>query len=143
MVAGIGYGGPRQLIPILMESGEVDGLILLGGGWVYTMLDSEGFKIDFDNVEDEQLRQRLERDKEYCKELADYALRWGKPLIITSPVAGLVIRRRYPGLVYLLDQDIMLYPTIDDAVLAFSALAERYHFLEREGFVDRAQPSAR
>lgn len=39
MVAGLGYGGPIDIIPILMESGDFDGIIFNGIGWIYSMVD--------------------------------------------------------------------------------------------------------
>lgn len=133
MVAGLGYSGPKELVPILMESGEVDGVILLSAGFLYSMLDAESFDVDLKNVKDKVLQKRLERDLGSYKVYADFSRRWGKPFIITSPVAQLAIRRGYPGLSYLLEQNIMLYPTIEDSIRAFAALARRHHFLEREG----------
>jgi acetyltransferase len=132
MVAGLRYGGPRELVPILMESGEVDGVILLGVGWIYSMIDSISFETDFRNPGAE-LEGRLNRDVEYCGLMAEYFHRWGKPLIMTSAVARLAVRRGYPGLLKILGRGIMLYPTIEDSVRTFSALADRRGFLEREG----------
>ena len=39
LVAGLGYADAVDLIPILMQSGEVDGVMSLGMGWIYAMLD--------------------------------------------------------------------------------------------------------
>jgi acyl-CoA synthetase (NDP forming) len=132
MVAGIGFGGPRELIPILMESGEVDGVILLGIGWIYSMLDSVTSKIDFKNPEDKALLARLDHDLKYNEILRDYFFKFDKPLLMTSTMARLAVRRGYPGLLKLVDQGIMLYPTIEDSVRAFGALAERGRFLRQE-----------
>jgi len=132
MVAGLGYGGPRELIPILMESGEVDGVILLGVGWFYHMVDAVNSKVDLFNLKDEILIKRQEHEVKYTDLLAEYSKKWEKPLLMTSNSARLAIRHGYAGLVNLLKRNIMLYPDIEDAIKAYSVLADRYHFLERE-----------
>jgi acyl-CoA synthetase (NDP forming) len=136
MVAGLGYGGPRDLIPVLMESGEIDGLILLGIGWVYSMLDAVNHPTDFGNIENELLRAHINNDLQYCETLAEYTRKWGKPLLMSSSVARLAIRRVYPGLKKILEQGIMIFPTIEDAIRVISALVERYEFLACEGAVE-------
>jgi len=133
MVAGLGFGGPRELIPILMESGEVDGVILLGIGWIYSMMDPVEGKLDFRDVHDGELKRRLDSDEKYCATIAEYLTKWGKPLLMTSSMARLAVRRGYPGLLRLIEGGAMLYPTIDDAVMSFAALWERRAFLVREG----------
>ena len=133
MVAGIGFGGPRELIPILMESGEVDGVILLGIGWHYSMVDAVNAKVDYLTLDNEETRKRFEHEIRYSSRLADYARQWGKPLLMTSAVARLAVRRKYTSIVRLLEQGIMIYPTLEDVVKAFSNLADRHHFLKREG----------
>jgi hypothetical protein len=133
MVAGIGFGGPRELIPIIMESGEVDGVILLGIGWHYSMVDAVNAKVDYLTMGNEEVRKRFEHEIKYSDLLADYARQWEKPLLMTSAVARLAVRRKYHSLVRLLEQGIMIYPTIEDVVKAFSYLADRYYFLKREG----------
>jgi len=136
MVAGLGFGGPRELIPIVMESGEVDGVILLGIGWVYSMMDAINRPTDFRDIKDELLRAHIDNDVRYCETLAEYTRAWGKPLVMSSPVARLAIRRSYPGLMRIMEQGIMLYPTIEDALRAMSALIGRYEFLARHGAAD-------
>ena len=135
MVAGIGFGGPRELVPILMESGEVDGVILLGIGWHYSMVDAVNAKVDYLSLDNEEVRKRFEHEIKYSGLLTDYARRWGKPLLMTSSVARLAVRRKYASLVKLLEEGIMVYPTIEDVVKAFSYLADRYSFLKREGML--------
>jgi len=132
MVAGLGYGGPREIIPIIMESDEFDGVILLGVGWMYYMLDTVGAEQDFKNPS-KKMKTRIKQDLEYCDLLVRYSKEFGKPLLVTSTMARLAVRRGYPGLVKLLDEGVMLYPEIEDATRTFAALAERRAFLEREG----------
>jgi acyl-CoA synthetase (NDP forming) len=129
MVAGIGFGGPRELIPILMESGEFDGVLLLSIGWFYSMADAVNDPHDLDTLPDGPVRRHIERDAVYLQIMADYARRWNKPLLMHSNVARLAVRRNYPGLINLLDQGIMIYPTIEDTVRAMAVLAERGKFL--------------
>jgi len=132
LVGGLGYAGPADLIPILMESREVDGVIVIGPGWVYSIIDGVDGAFDLTDPKNEALKRRAEETVRDCRLFADYAKRWGKPLIITSPVARLVVRRRYEGLLDLLREGVMLYPTVEDAARVFSILAERQEFLERK-----------
>jgi len=133
LVAGIGYGGPREIIPVLMEGHGVDGVIMLGIGWMYSMFDSVNDPTDFRGELNEHVKRRLDGDMKYCKQMGDLAFKYGKPLLMTSPVARLAVRREYPGLLHLLERGVMLFPTIEDAINAFSALRRRAVFLEREG----------
>jgi hypothetical protein len=133
MVGGMGvYGGPMELIPILMESGEIDGVIFLSAGWLYNALDPVYATRDFRESDSKDIQFLVDRDVDFCQKLADYATSCDKPLLIHSPVARLAVRRRYPGLLRIIDRQIVLYPEIDDAVQAFSLLAERHAFLSRE-----------
>jgi hypothetical protein len=132
MVAGLGFGGPRELVPILMESGEVDGVILISIGWYYSMTDAVNRPTDFSHITDDNVLKQVERDTKYLDIMADYTQRWNKPLLLHCSVARLAVRRNYPGLVKLLDQGIMLYPSLEDAVKVMSALAERRRFLARD-----------
>ncbi len=61
--------------------------------------------------------------------------KWGKPLLITSGVVDLAVRRDYKGVSMFLEDGIMIYPTIDDVVNSFAALATRYTFLSKEVYV--------
>ena len=132
MAAGLGaYGGPMDLIPILMESGEVDGMIFMSAGWVYTMLDPLNAKDGFHRPEGQEVQYLLQEDVKFCQRLADYARSCGKPLLIQSNTARLAVRRQYAGLLRIIAQQITLYPGIDDAARAFSALAQRQDFLTR------------
>ena len=133
MVAGLGYGGPKELVPILMESGEVDGVILLGIGWFYHMVDSVNSKFDFKAFDDDHVKMREDHEVKYADMLGDYAQKWSKPLLMTSSSARLAVRRNYLGLTGLLKKGIMLYPDIEDAIFAFSILADRHAFLEKAG----------
>ncbi|MEW6441571.1 MAG: CoA-binding protein [bacterium] len=133
MVGNLGaHGGPMDLIPILMESGEVDGVIFLSAGWLYNALDPVYATRDFRESDRKDIQFLVDRDVDFCQKLADYATSCDKPLLIHSPVARLAVRRRYPGLLRIIERRIVLYPEIDDAVQTFSLLAERQAFLARE-----------
>ncbi len=131
MVAGLGYGGPLEIIPVLMESGEVDGVILLGVGWTYQMIDAVNSEIDFKNTESKFIKARLDEDMKYSEKLLEFTSKWEKPLLMTSSVSRLAVRRQYGGLLTFLDNDVMLYPEIEDATRTFAALFERYEFLKK------------
>jgi hypothetical protein len=132
LVAGLGaYGGPMDLIPILMESGEVDGMIFLSAGWVYGMLDPLNGRDGLHNTERQDIQYLLKADLDFCQWLADYTRNCGMPLLTHSTMARLAVRRQYAGLLRIIAQQIVLYPGIDDATRAFSALAQRRDFLAR------------
>ena len=130
LVAGLGYADAVDLIPILMESGEVDGVMSLGMGWIYSMLDPVNSARNVQETENKVIRMLVDRDVGQGKRMAKYSRQWGKPLLITSNVARLAVRRGYSGLLEILGQQIIVYPTIEEAVRAFSALADRHDFLE-------------
>lgn len=133
LVAGLGaYGGPMDLIPILMESGEVDGMIFLSAGWVYGMLDPLNGRDGLHNTERQDIQYLLKADLDFCQWLADYTRNCGMPLLTHSTMARLAVRRQYAGLLRIIAQQIVLYPGIDDATRAFSALAQRRDFLSRD-----------
>ncbi len=133
MVAGLGYGGPRELVPILMESGEVDGVILLGVGWFYSMFDAVNSRHDFHEALEDKLKSRQNDEIKYCEALRDFTTKWDKPFLMTSSVARLAVRRRYEGLLRIIESGSPLYPTLEDAVRAFAAMADRHEFLKANG----------
>lgn len=133
MVAGLSYGGPKEIVPILMDSGEIDGVILLGIGWFYHMVDAVNTKHDFLNFNNKHMQFRHDQEIEYASVLAQYTQKWGMPFLMTSQSARLAIRRKYTSLVNMLKEGIMLYPSIEDSIKAFAFLSDRYRFLHREG----------
>jgi acetyltransferase len=135
MVAGLGFGGPGEIIPALMDSGEVDGVILISVGWLYSMLDSPNQPRDLANAS-EGLQKKIEQDTRYLDQIVEFTRRWNKPLLIHSSVARVAVRRNYSGLLKMLDQGVMLYPTLEDAARTMAALAERGRFLARETGVE-------
>jgi len=133
MVAGMGYGGPKEIIPILMESGEFDGIMYNGIGWIYTMIDPVNAKLGQNSSNDSAFKIRIDEDIKLSEMLLDYSTRWDLPLLIHSRAMHLAIRRNYEAILKFLDNNIMLYPTPEDLVNVFSALADRYEFLKKEG----------
>ncbi len=133
MVAGMGYGGPKEIIPILMESGEFDGIIFNGIGWIYTMIDPVNAQVDQYNSSDGVFKTHIDENIQLSEMLIEYSTRWDLPLLINSRAIHLAIRRNYEAILKFLDNNIMLYPTPEDVVNVFSALADRYEFLKEEG----------
>jgi acetyltransferase len=133
LVAGLGYADAVDLIPILMESGEVDGVMSLGMGWIYAMIDPVNFQRDVRETDKKVIRMLVDRDVAQGKRMAEYGRKWGKPLLITSNVARLAVRRGYAGLLEILGQKLIVYPTIEEAVKAYAAMADRYAFLQNNG----------
>ena len=136
LVAGLGYADAVDLIPILMESGEVDGVFSLGMGWIYGILDPVNAERDLQSTDNETIRMLVEWDIENGKRMAEFNKRWGKPLFITSTAARLAVRRGYPGLLQILDRKVMVYPTVHDAIRIYAALANRRVFLEKHEALD-------
>jgi acyl-CoA synthetase (NDP forming) len=131
LVAGLGYADAVDLIPILMQSGEVDGVISLGMGWIYSMLDPVNEERDVRDTDNKVIRMLVDRDVEHGRRMAEYSGTWGKPLLVTSNVARLAVRRGYSGLLEILGRNQVVYPTIEEAVRAYAAMADRYAFLKQ------------
>jgi len=131
LVAGLGYADAVDLIPILMEDAHVDGVISLGTGWIYAMLDPVNSERNIRETDNKLVRMLVDRDIGQGKRMAEHSRKGGKPLLITSNVARLAVRRGYSGLLEILGEQIMVYPTIEEAILAYSALADRRDFLEK------------
>ncbi len=124
MVAGLGYAGPLEITRALFDSSEVDGVIILGIGWVYGMADSFKQSPFAKKIDPEAfLKGHYDRELAYCRELAKIANQQRKPLYLLSWVADRAIRSGFQGLAELLEQEVMVYPTIEYAVDAFAAMA--------------------
>lgn len=134
MVAGLGYGGPREIIPILMESGDFDGIIFNGIGWIYSMVDPVNNPQE-QNMIRKGAQRVIDDEVDLSHVLIEYSNKWGLPLLINSKVVRQAIRRDYGAVLNLLNKGIMVYPNAHHVVNAFSALADRYAFLKREGTV--------
>jgi acyl-CoA synthetase (NDP forming) len=130
LVAGLGYADAVDLIPILMQSGEVDGVMSLGMGWIYSMLDPVNSQKEVRNADNKIIRMLVDRDVEHGKRMADYSRKWDKPLLVTSNMARLAVRRGYSGLLEIIGRKFVVYPTIEEAVRAYAAMADRHDFLQ-------------
>ncbi len=133
MVAGLGFGGPKKIIPILLESGDYDGIIYNGIGWIYTMLDPVNAERDLSDPEViKWVKPLLDEANELSDALLEIIADSDIPVLITAKGTESAIRRKYEAVNKFLDQDVMVYPTSEDAVNTFQALHERYEFLNRE-----------
>ncbi len=128
MVAGLGYGGPREIIPILMESGDFDGIIFNGIGWIYSIYDPVNASEEHKMIR-KGVQRVLDEEVALSNVLIEYSNKWGLPLLINSKVVRQAIRRDYEAVLNLLNCGIMVYPNAHHVVNAFSALADRYDFL--------------
>ncbi len=133
MVAGMGWPGPKEIIPILMESTEFDGVVLVDVGYIYPMIDAVNRPPDSSEAETLLREAMLENEVAKCMLMLEYTRKWGKPLLITSAVVRLARRRQYRGILEFLDAGVMLYPAMEDVTNMFAALAQRHEFLKREG----------
>jgi acetyltransferase len=138
LVAGLGYADAVDLIPILMQSGEVDGVMSLGMGWIYSMLDPVNSERDVRKSDNKIIQVLVERDVDHGKRMAEYSRKWGKPLLVTSNVARLAVRRGYSGLLEIINKNLVVYPTIEEAVRAYAAMADRQEFLKVNGLAGPA-----
>lgn len=136
MAAGLVYGGPKEIVPILMESDDFDGVILNGIGWYYSMADPINDPKDVSLIDREKANPSLKYEEETGKVLFEYTSKWNKPLLITSNVARYAIRRKYSSVTYFYERQVMVYPLVEDVVNTYSALADRYEFLKKEGRID-------
>ncbi len=134
MVAGMGYSGPEKIIPILMESGEFDGIIHNGIGWVYTILDPVNAPFDVNTSNNKSLTAALEESNRMSDVLIEFSTRWNIPLLVVSRTTHLAIRRKYNALLKFFDKNIMLFST-ENSIDTFAAMADRYDFLKSEGVV--------
>ncbi|OGP59316.1 MAG: hypothetical protein A2V67_15780 [Deltaproteobacteria bacterium RBG_13_61_14] len=126
MVAGLGYAGPREVIPVLFEEGEVDGVIMIGLGWAHGMVETYLKHSPLRKLTDLTpfIADRLKRDREYNNRLADLIEKYGKPLYMVGPAVAHAIERGWEGMSDILRRGYMIFPTIESAVQAFAAMAE-------------------
>ena len=91
-----------------------------------------------DKADNKIIQMLVERDVEHGKRMADYSRKWGKPLLVTSNVARLAVRRGYAGLLEILGRKFVVYPTIEEAVRAYAAMADRHDFLQNNKSAGRS-----
>jgi len=127
LVAGIGYAGPREVIPILIESKDVDSLILIGIGWVHGTPDISQLSPLADRFDlKKMMEERKAGDLRYCRKIRDMMRNYDFPVIMVSTHITRAIDRNYGSLVELLQDEIMLYPSIEKAVRALAGLTHYY-----------------
>lgn len=124
MAAGVRYATSSQVIELLIESGEVDGILFLGLGLMHRWADFHklspvGSLINIDGI----VGAMKEWDARSCRHLQEIISRERCPVLINSNVAPYAVVNNYKTLVDLLHQGIMVYPSIELSVKAFSALA--------------------
>ncbi len=130
----MGYGGPKEIIPILLDSGDYDGVIYNGIGWVYSMLDPVNAPLDLtDPANQEALKRQLDEANELSDDLIEFISNWDIPLLVTGKGMDIALRRKYEAILKFMEKDLLLYPTPQEAVNTFAALYERYRFLQKEG----------
>ncbi len=122
LVAGIGYAGPKEVIPVLIESKDFDSLLLIGIGWVHGMPDLSTLsplasKFDFKKMTEE----RKAGDLRYCRKIRDLIYNNNYPIILVSTHARRAIDKNFGSLSELLLDGVMLYPALEDAIKFLSA----------------------
>ena len=132
MVAGMGFGGPRVLLPILLESGQFDGIIFNGIGWVYTTLDPVNDPSDVNAIDNKAVKAALADAEQLSDFLLEQFNQTEIPLMIVARALHQAVRRKYESILKLLEQDIMLFST-ESSIDAFAAMADRYEFLKKNG----------
>jgi len=129
MVAGMGYAGPSKILPVLLESGQFDGIIHNGIGWIYTILDPVNAPADVNRIEHDRVKKSLADTNQLSDILLGLVEKSDIPLMVVSKVSNLAIRRGYKSILKFLDRDIMLFST-ENVIDVFAAMADRYDFLK-------------
>ncbi len=132
MVAGMGYGGPLKILPLLLESGQFDGIIYNGIGWTYTTLDPVNAPFDVNSASEGFIKDRLDEAKEIGEAILNLIENSDIPLFVTSKATHLAIRRNYESILAFFNRNVMLFSS-ENVIGAFSAMADRYEFLKTEG----------
>jgi len=132
LVAGIGYAGPREVMPILIESGDIDSLLLIGIGWVHTTPDNLKDISPLKNIIDidKMTEERKKGDLRYCRKIREFIQTYNFPIIPVSTVIKQAFIRRLESLMELLLSEVMVYPDIEQAIRALSAITS-YHLWRR------------
>ena len=141
LVAGLGYAGPREIIPILLEEGDVDGVIMISLGWANSMAEVYAQHSPLRQHTDLTpfIAERLQRDREYCRQLADLIEKYQKPIYFVGPSVAHVIERGWAGMADILRRGYMIFPTIESSVQAFAAMAQYRRFQELAGSSQKSQ----
>jgi acyl-CoA synthetase (NDP forming) len=124
MAAGVRYASSSQVIELLIESGEVDGILFLGLGIMHRWADFRKLSpisslIDIDKL----VGSMKEWDARSCRHLRKIVSGASCPVLINSNMAPYAMVNHYQTIVDMLHEGIMVYPSIELSVKAFSALA--------------------
>ena len=131
LVAGIGYASPRQVMPVLIESGDIDSLLLIGIGWAHTIPDLAKISPLKDFLDLERFdQQRKEADLRYCRIIRGMIQDYNFPILPVSTIIQQAFARNLESLVELLLSEVMVYPNIELAIRSLKAITE-YHLWRR------------
>ncbi len=131
LVAGIGYASPRQVMPILIESGDIDSLLLIGVGWAHSIPDLAKISplkevLDLEKFD----QQRKEADLKYCRIIREMIQEYNFPILPVSTVIQQAFIRNLKSLKELLLSEVMVYPNIELAIRSLKSITE-YHLWRR------------
>ncbi len=142
LVAGIVYAGPREIIPILFEEGDVDGVIMISLGWANSMAEVYAKHSPLRRLTDLSpfIEKRIQHDQDYCRQLADLIEQYQKPIYFVGPSVAHVLERGWQGMADILRRGYMIFPTIESSVQAFAAMAGYRRFREPAQSGERSLP---
>ncbi len=130
LVAGIQFDVHRKIVEILISSGDIDGLLMVGIGWVNTMKDA--YK-DSPMAEEygllEGIKVMLEVNYKESEQLVDMIHHYQRPILPIADFAKEVREKNYTSLIKLLDENILIYPTVNLATFAFAKMLSRQEYL--------------
>jgi len=125
LVAGIGYASPRQVITVLIESKNIDSLIFIGMGWVHGSADIAKLSPLKDKIDmNKMMEHQKAGDLRYCRKIRDMIYNYQFPIILVGTQIRRAIDKKFGSLVELLQSEVMLYPSIEDAVRFLSAFTK-------------------
>ncbi len=130
MVAGLGYAGAQEILPILFESREIDAVLLIAIGWTY-MMNEISENSPFAELMDVKplIEHRHERERQHCETLAEMTREEKRPIFTVSWVARKAVENKFSSILELLDRRIMVYPTHELAIKAIASLARYQAYL--------------
>ncbi len=131
LVAGIQFDVHRKLVEILIASGDIDGLLMVGIGWVNTMRDVyKDSPIAKKYGLLEGIKVLLEVNYKESEQLVDMIHHYRRPILPIAEFAREVREKNYTSLIKLLDENMLIYPTVNLATLAFAQMLSRQEYLK-------------
>ncbi|UCD84065.1 MAG: CoA-binding protein [Deltaproteobacteria bacterium] len=131
LVAGIQFDVHRKLVEILISSGDIDALLMVGIGWVNTMKDvykSSPIAEEYGLLEG--IEAMLEVNYKESEQLVGMVHHYQRPILPIADFAKEVREKNYTSLIKLLDENILIYPTVNLATYAFAQMLNRKEYLE-------------